>query len=88
MADTPKQNESISHPIVIDMGSVRKKRIQQLKKGGGKLADEVAEAVAQVQASLGDDANKQIVPVVIVYRQKRKKSKMRVRSGLGLPFTY
>jgi hypothetical protein len=61
-------------PIVIEAGKVRRKLVRQLKRGRGRLADEVAQAVAEVHASFGEEADgKEFVPVVLVYRRKRKR---------------
>jgi hypothetical protein len=61
-------------PIVIDAGKTKKKWIKRLKRGDGKLAREVAGAVAAVEQELGDEAEgKILVPVVLVYRKKPKK---------------
>jgi hypothetical protein len=66
-------------PIVVSLGKERRKRIRQLKRGRGKLMDEVAQVVNQVSANFGDRAEgKVLVPVVLVYRQKRR------RGGWGL----
>ncbi len=63
-------------PVVIDAGKVRQKRIKELKRGQGKLAIEVADAVEQVRRGLGQEAaGKQIVPVVVVYRRRSKRSR-------------
>ena len=63
-------------PIIIDLGKVKRKRIKALKKGRGRLVDEVAEVLEEVRASLGDDgAGKQLVPIVMIYRRKRRKKK-------------
>jgi hypothetical protein len=60
-------------PIIVDLGKKKRKDIRRLKRGQGKLMDEVAETLTQVRNNLGPDADyKQLVPVVIVYRQKRK----------------
>lgn len=69
---------SVSAPVVVDLGKVRKKRIRQLKKGRGKLMDDVQEALAEVTEGLGQELKgKEIVPIVIVYRQKSKKRSRR-----------
>jgi Family of unknown function (DUF6200) len=69
-------------PIVIDLGKKRRKQIRALKRGSGKLMDEVAEVLNQVRGNLGPDVEmKNLVPVVMVYKQKDKK-----RGGL-LPFS-
>lgn len=79
MADTT--GSIISTPVVVDLGKVRKKRIKQLKKGRGKLFADVSETVDEVIEGLGADASgKEIVPIVVVYKQKSKKR--RKRAGL------
>ena len=67
--------EKSNVPIVLDLGKVKDKRVKQLKRGRGKLLAEVHEAIDQVRSSLGPEAeSKEIVPVVLVYRKKPKKS--------------
>jgi len=61
-------------PIVVKLGKASKKKIGRLKDGEGPLVADVLEAMAQVKAELGKEAEgKELVPVVLVYRQKRKK---------------
>lgn len=63
-----------TEPIVADLGKRKKKQLTQLHQGVGPAADEVTEAVAQLREQLGAAAEgKTIVPVVVVYRKKRKK---------------
>jgi len=70
-------------PIVIDLGKKKRKQIRALKRGSGKLMDEVAEVLNQVRGNLGPDVEmKNLVPVVMVYKQKDRK-----RGGL-LPFSF
>lgn len=72
-------------PIVIDMGKQRRKRIKALKRGRGKLMDEVCRVISETQMSLGNEANgKELLPVVVIYRQKRR----RKRGGLALPLPF
>ena len=62
-------------PIVVDLGKKKKKQIRNLKRGRGPLLEDVADVVEKVRASLADQlAGKELVPVVIVYRQKKKRS--------------
>lgn len=69
-------------PIVLDLGKTKRKRIKRLKRGRGRLAQEVHEIVAEVAESLGSEGDdKQLVPVVIIYRRRRKKR-------AGLPFLW
>lgn len=75
---TESREATISTPVVVNLGKVRKKRVKQLKKGRGKLMAEVTDAVAEVVDGLGEDIRgKEVVPVVIVYREKRKKRRRR-----------
>ncbi len=70
-------------PIVVDLGKTKRKAIKSLKRGRGKLMAEVDEVVATVAANLGAEAQgKELVPVVIVYRQRDKKRRGRWPLGL------
>ena len=75
-------DETLTTPIVIDLGKTKTKRIKDLKKGKGKLVDEVNDVIEDVRARLGADATgKQLVPVVLIYRKRDKRG----RGGIGLP---
>lgn len=68
-------------PIVIDLGKQKRKQLKALKKGEGKLVDEVYESIQQVGHDLGVEAQgKAIVPIVVIYERKTKR-----RTGF-LPF--
>jgi hypothetical protein len=67
----------------VDLGKQSRKQIRRLKKGGGKLMDEVDSAVKQIAEKSGVDP-KGIISVVILCRQKRQKR----RSGRGGGFTF
>lgn len=72
-------------PIVVDLGKTRRRRIKDLKRGRGKLVDEVQDVMTRVRDDLGPSADgKQLIPIVIVY--KRKTKKRRRRRGAGMPF--
>jgi hypothetical protein len=59
----------------VDLGKKKKKQIRNLKRGRGPLLEDVADVVEKVRASLAEQlAGKELVPVVIVYRQKKKRS--------------
>ena len=63
-------------PIVIDLGKVKKKKIKALKRGRGKLMAEVSTVINDLRMNLGDEADgKQFIPVVLIYKQKRKRGK-------------
>jgi hypothetical protein len=70
-------------PIIVDLGKKKPKQIRALKRGSGKLMDEVGEVLNRVRDSLGSEADvKNLVPVVIIYRKKESK-----RLGGLLPFS-
>lgn len=63
-------------PIIIDLGKTKRKRIKRLKRGRGRLMEEVTDVLEEVRASLGEEgADKHLVPIVMVYRRKRRKKK-------------
>jgi hypothetical protein len=68
--------QDVPTPVIIDLGSRKKKLIKRLKRGRGKLMGEVALAIEQVRGNLSDgDQGSQVVPVVIIYKKKKKKGK-------------
>jgi hypothetical protein len=68
-----------SAPVILDAGSRSKAAIRQLKEGRGPLKREVDEIVHEARSSSTVPAGG-VLPVVIVYRQKRRR-----RSRLGIP---
>ena len=62
-------------PIVIKLGKASKRRIKLLKQGEGPLVEDVQSALAEVRSQLGKEADdKELVPVVILYRRKKRAS--------------
>jgi len=81
MASTPVPVSHQLTPIVLDLGKKKKKLIRELKRGEGKLMEDVSQAVEAVRSSLADElTGKTLIPVVIFYERKRKR-----KTGL-LPF--
>jgi len=73
----------VNAPIILDVGKTSRKSIKQIKRGQGKLMSDVQDAMAEVTASLGEQANgQQLVPVVLLYRRKSRRNK---KSGGLLP---
>jgi hypothetical protein len=67
-------------PIVLSVGKKKKRAIKDFKRGRGRLMDEVEQTLEEVRAGLGANAiGKELVPVVMIYRQKQKKK----RRGFG-----
>ncbi len=61
-------------PVVVDLGTVKRKQIKALKQGHGPLLDELAGVISQVREGLGSEADgKTILPVVVLYRQRPKR---------------
>ena len=61
-------------PVVIDLGKTKAKRIKDLKRGGGRLMQEVMEATNQIRASFGEQAtNVEFIPIVLVYKKKSRR---------------
>lgn len=56
-------------PIVIHKGKRNRRQIRRLKKGRGKLVDQVERQVEKVQKVMGEDAAVP-VPIVIYYDLK------------------
>jgi hypothetical protein len=72
---TPVSRASQAPPVVLDLGKTKKKFIRELKRGEGKLMEDVAEAVEAVRSNLSSEMDgKILVPVVIVYQRKTRKS--------------
>ncbi len=63
-------------PIVLKVGKRKKRAIKDLKRGRGRLMDEVEETLEEVRIGLGaEGAQKGLVPVVLLYREKPKRRK-------------
>jgi len=61
-------------PIMIDLGKKKNKQIRDLKRGRGKLMDQVSEVLERVRADLGPGTDpKNLVPIVMIYRKKEKR---------------
>jgi hypothetical protein len=60
-------------PIVIDLGKKKSKLLKALKRGEGRLVEEVEETLAEVRQNMGAQlGGRELVPVVVVYRKKEK----------------
>lgn len=74
----------VNAPIILEVGKTKKRNIRDMERGQGKIMADLQEAMVEVTATLGGDAEgKQLVPVVLVYRRKGKKRKRRGRRGGG-----
>jgi hypothetical protein len=74
---TTDDSTEMTQPIIVDLGKQKAANIKDLKKGKGKLWEEVFEVVDEVKSKLGEEASgKVLVPVVVVYRSKPKRKRM------------
>jgi hypothetical protein len=60
-------------PAILEVGKHTSKDIRRLKKGEGKLYDKVQSALAQANGSTSP--GKEVLPVVILYRQRARRAK-------------
>jgi hypothetical protein len=67
-------------PIILDAGRRTRRMIKALKRGRGRLMDEVEEVIQEYRARLSTDVeNVQLVPLIMLYRTKVQR---RSRPGL------
>jgi hypothetical protein len=67
-----QDREQISKPVILDVGRQKRRAIDDLKQGVGPLADEVRQAVQTAIPGSGK-GEKEIVPVVVLYRKRDRK---------------
>ena len=60
-------------PIVLDMGKQGRGKIKKLRKGRGKLLNDIQTAIGHLQSSGEVEATAQ--PIIIVLRERPKKAK-------------
>lgn len=69
--ETILASAEMTQPVIIDLGRQRPRSLRDLKKGEGKLWDEVLDVADEVKEMLGADAEgKVLIPVVMLYQQK------------------
>lgn len=59
-------------PVIIDLGKRKRKLVKKLRRGEGKLLDDVNGAVAELRTAGTLSADVQ--PVIIIVREKRAKT--------------
>jgi hypothetical protein len=60
-------------PVVLDLGKRRRKLVKQLRRGEGKLLDDINGAVEELKIAGTLSAATQ--PVIVIVREKRGKAK-------------
>jgi hypothetical protein len=69
--ETILASAEMTQPVIIDLGRQRPRSLRDLKKGEGKLWDEVLDVADEVKEMLGADADgKVLIPIVMLYQQK------------------
>jgi len=71
-----KTSTEMTQPIIIDLGKQKNRTLKSLKKGKGKLWNEVLDVVEEVKDTLGTEADgKVLVPIIMIYREKPKRKR-------------
>jgi uncharacterized protein DUF6200 len=70
----PANTSTISPPIVLDLGKQRRKRVKELRRGEGRLMDEVNASIEELRTAGALAADAQ--PVVVIVREKRRKTRL------------
>jgi len=70
---TPSDKPDRTAPVVLDLGKQRRKKIKQLRRGEGRLLDDINGAIEELRTVGTIGALSQ--PVVIVVREKARKAK-------------
>ncbi len=76
---------AVTAPIVVPLGTARRRRLEQLARGRGPLMVQVAEVIEEVRRQLGDELqDKTLVPLVMIYRRQRS-DRRKGRKGIAAP---
>ena len=67
---TESINGSEKPMVLLDLGKKRRKHVKRLRKGTGRLMQQVDDTIAQLKAEETIDPDSQVV--VVVVREKRK----------------
>lgn len=71
MGTTSSESESKTlPPVILDLGSRKKRDVKRLRNGKGKLMDRIFVTMEELKES--GEISKNVQPVVIVVREKKK----------------
>ena len=74
--EVEEQKVEVSEPILLNLGKQKRKRIKNLKKGKGKLWNEVKDIIDEVSIMVDDELEgKTIVPLILIYKGKPKRKR-------------
>lgn len=66
-----KTATEMTQPVIIDLGRQKSSALRDLKKGEGKLWEEVLEVAEEVKEMLGTEADgKVLIPIIMLYKEK------------------
>ncbi len=69
--ETAVTSTEMTQPVIIDLGGQKPRLLRELKKGEGKLWEEVLDVAEEVKEMLGADADgKVFIPIVMLYKEK------------------
>jgi hypothetical protein len=75
--ESVRTSAEMTQPIIIDLGKQKSRALKNLKKGEGKLWDEVLDVVEEVKDMLDTDADgKVLVPIVLIYRERSRRRRL------------
>jgi len=67
----------MTQPVIIDLGRQKSRALKNLKKGEGKLWEEVLDVIEEVKDMMGTDADgKVLVPIILLYREKSRRRRL------------
>jgi len=70
MVEETTTTSEMTQPVIVDLGKQRRRSLSELKKGEGKLWDEVLDVAEEVKEMLGADAEgKVFIPIVMIYQE-------------------
>jgi hypothetical protein len=66
-----KTATEMTQPVIIDLGRQKASSLRDLKKGEGKLWEEVLDVAEEVKEMLGTEAEgKVLIPIIMLYKEK------------------
>ena len=75
--ESVRTSTEMTQPIIIDLGKQKSRAIKNLKKGEGRLWDDVLDVVEEVKDMLDTEADgKVLVPIVLIYRERSRRRRL------------
>jgi hypothetical protein len=75
--ETISTSTEMTQPVIIDLGRQKRRALRNLKRGEGKLWEDVLDVIEEVKDLLGTDAEgKVLVPVILIYRERSRRRRI------------